>query len=72
MPAVNPATIRPGSRVKLRGPDKDRAPKKPYPLGWRKVSLTDAYQGDPPRNIVVTGDERWIPIELVIEVKGSE
>jgi hypothetical protein len=72
MPAVNPATIRPGSRVKLRGPGKDRAPKKPYPLGWRRVNLTDADPGDVPRNIVVTGDERWIPIELVIEVKGSE
>jgi hypothetical protein len=72
MPAVNPALIRPGSRVKLRGPDKDRAPKKPYPLGWRRVSLTTVNAANEVVHIVVNGDERWIPIELVIEVKGSE
>ena len=71
MSAINPATIRPGSRVKLRGPDKNAAPKKPYPLGWRKVSLTDGDAESVTRNIVVSGDERWIPVTLVTEVKNG-
>jgi hypothetical protein len=61
--------VRPGSRVKLRGPSKEAAPKKPYPLGWRKVELTDGDAESPVRNVVVTGDERWIPATLIEAVR---
>jgi hypothetical protein len=71
MPSVDLSTIRPGSRVKLRGPDKDKAPNKPYPLGWRRVNYTDGDGQSPTRAIVVTGDDRWIPVELVTEIKNS-
>lgn len=65
------AQLRPGSRVKLRGPDKDRAPKKPFPLGWRRVQLTDGDADSPTRSIVVVGDDRWIPVALVTEIKNG-
>ena len=68
--SANPALIRVGSRVKLRGPDKNAAPRKPYPLGWRKVQLIDGDADSPTRNIVVSSDDRWIPVTLVEEVKN--
>lgn len=69
--ALDLTTLRPGSRVKLRGPDKETAPRKPYPLGWRRVQLTDGDADSLTRNIVVVGDDRWIPVALVTEIKNG-
>lgn len=66
--------LRVGSRVKLRGPDPrlgERVPNKPYPLGWRTVHLFDGDTAAETRNIVVAGDERWLPVTLVTEIKNG-
>ncbi len=72
MPSVDLTQLRVGSRVKLRGPSKEEGiPRKPYPLGWRKVQYTDGDVERATRNIVVVSDDRWIPVALVTEIKNG-
>lgn len=74
--AADLSTLRVGSRVKLRGPTKaEGIPRKPYPLGWRTVRDHDGQWPDgrpvTPEIFRVDGDDRWLPVSLIMEIKNG-
>jgi hypothetical protein len=67
---VDLTLLRPGVKVRLRGDTKPQ-PRKPYPRGWREVQETN---GKPsmqrlPTVIRVVSDDRWLPVELIEEIR---
>ncbi len=71
MQPVDLTQLRVGSRVKLRGPSKEEGiPRKPYPLGWRTVRSSVRLGDSPPTDFLVEGDERYLPVALIEEIKN--
>jgi hypothetical protein len=68
---LKPEHVHAGVKVRLKGPRPDRAPRKPYPVGWQEVAevsgLFASLNGGLSGVIKVTSDERWIPADLIEE-----
>jgi hypothetical protein len=72
-PNLRPEQLYRGVKVKLKGPREERAPRKPYPLGWQEVaevgaSVSRSINGGLVGVIKVTSDERWLPADLIEEI----
>lgn len=68
---LKPEHVQVGYKVRLKGERADRAPRKPYPVGWQEVTdhsvLFKSLNGGLTGVIMVASDNRWIPAYLIEE-----